>query len=140
MNEASEPRRIGRSVIAVLAGIVVGAALSLGADEILHLTRIYPPWAERMPDPMFGLATAYRVVFSVLGSYVIARLAPYRPMLHAMIGGTLGLAVSIAGAVATWNRDIGPHWYPVAVAAIALPCAWVGGKIRESQLRQKPTA
>ncbi len=136
MNESGGPRRPGRSVLAVIAGIVVGAALSLGADEILHLTRVYPPWGERMSDALFGVATAYRIVFSVVGSYVMARLAPYRPMLHAMIGGAIGLAVSVAGAAVTWNRDIGPHWYPVAIAAIALPCAWVGGTIREMQLQQ----
>lgn len=137
MNETAVSRRTGRSVLAVIAGIVVGVVLSLGTDEVLHLTRVYPPWGERMSDPLFGVATAYRVVFSTVGSYVMARLAPYRPMLHAMIGGAIGFVVSIAGAVATWNRDVGPHWYPVAVAAIALPCAWAGGRIREAQLRQR---
>ena len=130
-------RKLGRSILAVMAGIVVGAALSLGTDEGLHLARVYPPWGERMADPLFGAATAYRIVYSILGSWVVARLAPYRPMLHAMIGGALGLAVSVAGAVATWNRDLGPHWYPVAVAAMALPCAWIGGRIREAQLNGK---
>jgi hypothetical protein len=129
------PRRTGRSVLAVVAGILVGALLSLGTDEVLHLTRVYPSWGVRMSDPLFGLATAYRVVFSVLGSWVIARLAPRRPMLHAMIAGAIGLVVSAAGAAATWNRDLGPHWYNVAVAAMALPCAWIGAKIYELQGR-----
>lgn len=133
MAEAAIPRRTGRSILAVVAGILVGALLSLGTDEILHLARVYPPWGERMSDPLFGLATAYRVVFSVLGSWVIARLAPRRPMLHAMIAGAIGLVVSVAGAAATWNRDLGPHWYNVAVAAMALPCAWIGAKIRDLQ-------
>jgi hypothetical protein len=86
MNEAFEPRHIGRSVLAVFAGILVGAAFLLGADEIPHLARVYPPCGERMSDPLFGLATAHRIVFSVLGSNVIARLAPRLPMLHARIG------------------------------------------------------
>jgi len=133
MADAAFPRRTGRSILAVVAGILVGALLSLGTDEILHLTRVYPPWGERMSDPLFGLATAYRVVFSILGSWVIARLAPRRPMLHAMIAGAIGLVVSVAGAAATWNRDLGPHWYNVAVAAMALPCAWIGAKIRDLQ-------
>jgi hypothetical protein len=88
-------------------------------------------------DGPLVLATAYRIVFGVVGSYVTARLAPDRPMLHAMIGGVLGFVVSIAGAVATWNRGpaFGPHWYPVALIVIALPCAWLGGKIRVMQER-----
>ena len=140
MSESDGPPRTGRSVLAVIAGIVVGVALSLGVDEILHLTRVYPPWGEKMSGPLFIVATAYRIVFSVAGSYVMARVAPYRPMLHAMIGGAIVLVMSAAGTAATWNRDIQPHWFPVAVAAIALPCAWIGGKIREMQLRQRAMA
>jgi len=135
MADTATARRTGRSILAVVAGILVGALLSLGTDEVLHLTGVYPPWSERMSDPLFGLATAYRVVFSILGSWVIARLAPRRPMLHAMIAGAIGLVVSVAGAAATRNRNLGPHWYNVVVAAMALPCAWIGAKIYELQGR-----
>ena len=138
MNHSEAPRRTGRSILAVVVGIAVGAALSLGTDEILHLTGTYPPWSERMADPLFGAATAYRIVYSILGSWVVARLAPRRPMKHALIAGAIGLAVSVAGAAATWNANLGPHWYSVAVAAMALPCAWLGAKIREAQLRAAP--
>ena len=93
-----------------------------------------------MADPLFGLATLYRIAFSILGSWVVARLAPRRPMKHAMIAGVIGLVVSVAGAAATWNRDLGPHWYNVAVAGMALPCAWMGGKIREGQLANQAAA
>ena len=55
-------------------------------------------------------------------------------MLHAMVLGFLGLAANVAGAVATWSRvpSLGPHWYPVALTALALPTAWAGGKLRRS--------
>jgi hypothetical protein len=74
---------------------------------------------------------------AIAGSYVTARLAPDRPRLHALAGGAVGLALSIVGAVLTWNRgpDFGPHWYPLALVATALPCAWVGGMLRGRQLR-----
>jgi uncharacterized membrane protein YccC len=68
---------------------------------------------------------------------VTAKLAPHGPMLHSMIGGVLGFVVGVGGAVVTWNREaeFGPHWYPVALILIALPCAWLGARIREMQLR-----
>jgi hypothetical protein len=135
MNETQPPRQVGRSIGALLAGFIVGAALSLSTDEILHLARVFPPWAERNSGSVLLLALSYRIPYSVVGSYIIARLAPNRPMLHALIGGVVGLVLSVAGAAATWNRDLGPHWYPVAVAAIALPCAWLGGALRRRQLR-----
>jgi hypothetical protein len=75
-------------------------------------------------------------VYSVIGSYLIARLAPDRPMRHALAGGVVGIVLCLVGAIATWNREpsLGPHWYPLALIATALPCAWLGGKLRERQL------
>jgi hypothetical protein len=130
------PRRRGQSAIALAAGLLVGVILSLGTDQILHVLKIYPPWGQTMSDGLFLVATAYRVVFTILGSYVAARLAPDRPMWHAMVLGFVGLVVSIAGAVATWNTQppVGPHWYALLIAAISIPCAWIGGMIRERQL------
>ena len=105
----------------------------------MHKSGVFPPWGVPMEEHLFVLATVYRVVFGIIGSYVSARLAPYRPLRHAMIGGLVGLALSILGAVTTWNRgpEFGPHWYPVALAALALPQSWLGGILRERQLAAK---
>lgn len=144
MSDARPPRRMGRSIAAVVVGIVVGIAITLGTDEILHIVGVFPPWGASMVG--FGgallLATAYRAVYGVLGSYIIARLAPYRPMQHALVGGFLGLVVSIAGAAATWNKGpaFGPHWYPLALIVLAMPEAWAGGKLCEMQLRSHVVA
>ena len=43
--------------------------------------------------------------------------------------------LAVVGAVVTWNKDLGPHWYPLALIVTALPCAWVGGKLRLMQMR-----
>jgi hypothetical protein len=75
------------------------------------------------------LATAYRTIYGIGGSYLTAKLAPYRPMAHALTGGALGAAIGLLGAVITWNQgaEFGPHWYPVMLVVLALPTAWVGG-------------
>jgi hypothetical protein len=90
-------------------------------------------------DALLLLATACRTVYGVAGSYLAARLAPYRPMTHALALGVAGLAVSIVGAVVTWNRGpgFGPHWYPLALIALAMPTAWAGGRLRGMQLRAR---
>jgi peptidoglycan/LPS O-acetylase OafA/YrhL len=138
MSETRPPRRMLRSVGAVLAGMIVGIALTLGLDELLHITGVFPPWGDPVGDKPLILATVYRIVFSIAGSYIIARLAPNRPMQHALVGGAIGFVVSIIGAVATWNSGpaFGPHWYPVALIITALPCAWVGGKLRVMQVQR----
>lgn len=122
---------MARSIGAVLAGIVAGIALTLATDVLLHAIGFFPPWGRPAGDVPLVTATAYRVVFGVLAAYITARLAPNRPMQHALAGGALGFIVSLAGAVATWNAGpvFGPHWYPVALVVIALPCAWAGGRL-----------
>lgn len=131
-------RRIGRSIGALLAGIFAGITLSLGTDALLHAIHVFPPWGASLVgyDGALLLATIYRSIYGIAGSYIAARLAPNRPMLHAMVLGILGFAVTILGAVATWNKGpaFGAHWYPIALIVLALPTAWVGGKIRLAQL------
>jgi len=124
----SQPRRWGRSTAAVLVGIVVGVVLSLGTDQVLHVLHVYPPWGEPMYDAKLNLlALSYRIVFAILASYIVARMAPYSPMGHALAGGLLGFVVSVAGAIAAIPLNLGPMWYPIALALTALPCAWLGG-------------
>lgn len=132
---AGAPRRRGRSALALIAGLLIGVILSLGTDQVLHTLGVYPPWGQTMSDGLFMVATAYRIVYTIIGSYIAARLAPYRPMWHAMVLGVVGLVVSIAGAAATWNHEpsLGPHWYAVAIALISIPCAWLGGRLYELQ-------
>jgi hypothetical protein len=131
-------RRIGRSIGALAAGFAVGIGLSIGTDIGLHAAGLFPALGEPMSDPMLLLATTYRTLYGVVAAYVIARLAPDRPMQHALIGGIVGLAVCIIGAVTTWNRGLGPHWYPLALIALAVPPAWVGGKLRVMQEERRP--
>jgi len=108
---------------------------------VMHATGIFPPWFTPMADSLFLLALAYRSLFSILGCYLTALLAPNRPMLHALILGGIGVVLSTAGAAATWNKgpEFGPRWYPIALIVLALPLAWLGGKIRLAQLSAKST-
>jgi len=126
---AAPSRRIGRSILAVLAGIVVGIVLSTGSDFGLHAIGFAPSIKERWPNHLLALATLYRSIYGILGSYVIAWLAPNRPMGHSLVAGTLGLVVSSLAAAAAWSTTVGQHWYPVALALTALPTAWIGAKL-----------
>jgi hypothetical protein len=50
-------------------------------------------------------------------------------MKHALILGGIGLVLSSVGAIAA--ADLGPAWYAWTLAAMALPIAWLGGKLHE---------
>ena len=120
-----------RSIGAIVAGFVAVVVLSIGTDFAMQAVGIFPPLGQRVADSLLVLATAYRTLFGIAGSYIAARLAPNRPMGHALVLGVVGLVVSIAGAIATWNGGpgFGPKWYPLALIALAMPDAWIGGKL-----------
>jgi hypothetical protein len=122
-----------RSIGAVVAGTLVGIILSIGTDTLLRAAGVVPA----LGQSVFLLAAAYRSVYGVPAAYVTARLAPTRPMLHALVLGSLGLAANTVGAVVTWNSVpyFGSHWYPLALIALAIPPAWLGAKLRLIQLR-----
>lgn len=123
-------RRIGRSIGAIAASAAVAIVLTVGTDLALTVAGLLPAPGKRASDHMLVLATAYRTLYGLIAGYIVARLAPHHPMGHALIGGALGLVVSIIGAAATWNRGFGPHWYPLALIVLAMPGAWIGGKLR----------
>jgi hypothetical protein len=120
---------MGRSIIAVIAGFVAVAGLSLATDQLFHVLEVYPPWGQ----PMYGtglylLALSYRIVYTVLGGFITARLAPRAPLRHVIVLGIIGLIAGSAGVVVAMTMgDLGPTWYPIAIAVTAYPCTWLGG-------------
>ena len=131
MTGHAKPRQRGRSVAALLAGFATTAVLSLAADAVMHAAGVFPPWGQPMSDGLYIWATAYRVVFTVLGGYITARVAPAKPMRHVVVLGVIGLLAASAGTVATWNQgpEFGPKWYPILLVVTALPCVWAGGAL-----------
>ncbi len=130
---ARPSRRVLRGVGAVFAGLLVNAVLSSATDEVLRAAGVFPPMEQTMSDALFALATAYRTVFGIAGCYVAARLAPHRPMLHALWLGGVGLALCLVGVAVAWSQGpgFGPLWYPLLLCVTVLPCAWVGGRLVE---------
>jgi hypothetical protein len=135
-----QPRRLRRSILAVLAGIAVGIVLSVGTDWGLRVIGLVPAQNERWPDQLLLLAAVYRSIYGVIASYVIARLAPNRPMGHSLLAGALGTLVCTLAAFATWSSTVGQHWYAVALLLTAIPTAWIGAKLRLMQFRTETTA
>jgi hypothetical protein len=122
--------RFGRSVGAVLAGLVTVIVSHTGTDAILHASGIYPESGKVMSDGLFALAATYRILFTILGGYVTARLAPSKSLEHALVLGGIGSVLALAGLLATFGRgpEFGPVWYPLALVVTALPSCWLGGR------------
>ena len=120
-----------KSAWAVIAGVLFIIIVTTLVDLVLHATGIYPPTGQPLDDKLSLLATSYRIVIGVAGGWLTARLAPNRPMRHAMILGYVGTVLGLVGVVTTWNLGLGPRWYPIALAVLAIPQCWAGGRLFE---------
>src|SRR5204863_4223111 len=107
MSETERPPRTLRSIGAVVAGLLFIFIVTTMIGVVLHATGVFPPWGQPMSDALFGLATAYRIVISIAGCWIAARLAPNRPMGHALALGAVGVVLSAIGAAVTWNKGPG---------------------------------
>jgi hypothetical protein len=135
----SQPKKVLRRIGAVLAGLIAVVILDISIDVLMHATGIYPPWLQPMATSLWLLATAYRMVDGTIGGYIAARLAPDRPLAHALVLGLIGFLLASAGTIATWNKgpQFGPRWYPLALVVVSVPCACLGGWLRARQLRMR---
>jgi len=126
----TQPRTL-RRIAAVLAGLLFVIIITTATDALMHATGIFPPLGQPMADSLFVLALAYRIIYSIAGGYITARLAPDQPIKHVLVLGIIGTILGLGGTVATWNRgpEFGPKWYPLLIMFTALPSVWLGGKL-----------
>jgi hypothetical protein len=127
---------ITKSIGAILAGFVLAFVLSVLTDLILEKMGWLKinPFADN-PTWLIAILVVYRTVYNVSGCYLTARLAPNKPMVHVMIIGAVGLILSTVGAIVMW--DVPPHWYPLSIAALSIPSAWLGAKLAEGKKRSE---
>jgi hypothetical protein len=118
-----------KSIGAIVGGFLTVVLLSVGTDYIVEYFGIFPPASEQglYVAWMLALALIYRTIYTVLGGYVTAKLAPVNPMRHVVMLGVLGTLGGIAGVIVGWN--LSSHWYPMALAVLAFPSVWYGGRL-----------
>ena len=124
-----------KSVWAVTAGVLFILIVTTLVDALLHVAGVFPPIDQPINDALAALATSYRIVISIAGGWLTARLAPEKPMKHALILGVVGIVLGTIGVVVTWNLGMGPRWYPILLVVLAVPQCWAGGKLYEMRVR-----
>ncbi|HUG12298.1 MAG TPA: hypothetical protein VMM36_14870 [Opitutaceae bacterium] len=128
-----------KSIGAVTAGVLFIIAVTTIVDLALHAAGIFPSAKEPLTDTLALVASAYRLVIGIAGGWLAARLAPDRPMRHAIILGFVGVVLGTAGVIVTWNLGLGPRWYPVSLVVLAIPQCWLGGWLYSKGLRAQST-
>jgi hypothetical protein len=123
--------KILRGIGAILAGMIFIVVTHTATDFVLEKLGIFTPPSQKFDTTwMVVTATIYRSIYTIGGGYITAALAPDPPMRYVWILGLIGLLMSTLAAIATIPMQLGPAWYPIALAVLALPCVWLGGKLR----------
>ena len=123
-----------QSIIAVVVGFVLTALLNFGTNAALAMAGVLPTGGPVTDPATLVMICAYVAAFGILGCYVTARLAPSRPLLHALVLGAVALAMSIPVTIMAWNDT--PAWFNVYNLLAVMPYAYVGGRLRERQLQR----
>lgn len=119
-----------KSIWAVFAGFLTVVILSTATDLIFEGLGVFPPIGQGIFITwMLALALSYRLIYTVMGGYITAKLAPQNPMKHVTVLAVIGTIAGFIGIFVGWNMS--EHWYPIALAVTAFPCTWYGGKLRE---------
>lgn len=122
-------KNVFKSIGAVLAGLLFIVVTHSGIDAILHTVGILPDGHFYVETWLILVVIGYRSLFSIAGCYLAARLAPQKPMAHALALGVLGAVLSTGGAIVNTQLDLGPDWYAWALVVLAVPLAYLGGKL-----------
>ncbi len=122
---------------ACVVGIAVGVILSIGTDKIFESIGVLPHGNLWVGPSLIIFVLFYRTIYNIIGSYIVARLVPNHPMRYVIIVGILGTLVSVFGAVATADMNLGPAWYPWTLAVLTLPSSWFGGWLYVRSVKNK---
>jgi len=117
-----------QSIWAVFAGILFVIVVTTLVDIVLHAAGVFPPLDDPIDDRLSLIATLYRIVIGIAAGYLTAKLAPSNPVKHALILGIIGTVLGSLGVVLSWGSKLGPAWYPIALAALAIPQSWIGAR------------
>jgi hypothetical protein len=123
-----------KNIWAVVAGFLLLAALSAGADILLRglFPKTFGP-SEVVQGTLASVVTiVYAATFGVLSGYLTAQLASSRPVLHAMVLGGVVFLFALGGLAGSWQKA--PTWFNLGFLGMIFPSAWLGAFLRVRQL------
>lgn len=119
-----------KSIGSILVALIIVFFLSGVTDYILETTGLMRRPFGSNPLLLMLMVTLYRTIYVAIGGYVVALLAPSRPMRQVTIYAGIGFALGTLGAIVMWREP--PHWYPISLIVLGVPAAWIGGRLRTS--------
>ncbi len=119
-----------KSIWAVVAGFLTVVILSSVTDVVMEKTGVFPGAMnpELYVTWMWLLALVYRTIYTILGGYLTAYLAPQNAWKHVWVLAGLGQLGGLLGVYIGW--DLAANWYCISLAILAIPSVWLGGWLR----------
>jgi len=126
-----------RSILAVIAGLVVGSIVNMGLIALGHVVIAPPPGADlstlegvKAAMPLFG---PEQFIFpflahaggSLVGAFVAALISLNNKFTVAMIIG----GITLIGGIVAVAMFPAPIWYDVIDLLAYIPAAWIGAKL-----------
>lgn len=133
-------KNVGLGFLATLLGLVVGSAFNM-ALVVLNAFVLFPmpegsdfnnpsqvaEWAKTLPTAAYLVVMVAHLGQAFLGGWVAARFAPAKPMIPALVVGSL----SLLGGVLNMLQIPGPVWMWAEVPLYLL-LAWAAGRMVEA--------
>ncbi|MEL6771921.1 MAG: hypothetical protein AAFP18_12720 [Bacteroidota bacterium] len=128
-----------RSVFAVVAGFIVIVIASVAVDVLIRAVTPaqFSPRGRVDTTLTLLLYSGSAVLYTILGGFVTGRIAPQRPVRHAVWLGMVGLVVGVAASSALWATA--PAWYHILGWVLVVPAAYAGGRLAERTRVRKAT-
>lgn len=122
-----------KSIGVILLAFIVNALLSVLTDFLLEQIGVLPnPEKGLFETWAILLVLSYRAIYTVFTGFIIARLASNKPMLHALILGIIGSVITLLAVSNPEFAQKSKLWFGYTLAAITIPCLWLGVKIQQS--------
>jgi hypothetical protein len=144
-NHKGEIMKIGKSILAIIAGLIVGsvinAAIIFLSNAIFGSPEGMVLWDEESVKAHADKLTTANYVGTLLahqlgtlvGAFVAAKVAPSRKMIFAAIIGVWFLSCGIYAA----SLIPAPGWFTIADFVLYLPLAFFGGKSGGALMQKK---
>ncbi len=126
-----------KSIGVLLLAFVVNTLLSVVTDFLLESIGVLPDPSKGLFDTWaIVLVLFYRGVYTIFTGFIIAKLVPSKPVLHALILGSIGTVITVLAVSNPAFAEKAPLWFGYTLAAITIPCMWLGVKIQEVWQRE----
>lgn len=111
--------RVGRIVVAVVAGYTLNALLIAATEQLLLRCFV---------DTSYLVADVITQCFCQAASgYLCARMAGSQFRIAVLSLISLGLFVGLVSLTTSWHSE--PHWYAIVLICVYAPCVWIGAAL-----------